>query len=328
MRKDSKSRFTRLFFGYQSSSIFLVLIGLIILFTFFSKYRFSSAPNITVLLALGPEFSIIALGVGMLMVCGEFDLSVGSILVFCSFVFIKLFEIGINLFLAGFITLAAGSLLGFLNGVITTKAHIPSFITTLGTMMLWRGMTLILSQGFTRPFDGEVLPFFSTILTGKIGGILPVQVIWFAVFGLILWLVLHFHKFGNWVYATGDNKEAARAMGINTDRVKTICFTIVGILCAFVAILQIARVSTFSSRAADGWELKAIAASVVGGTSLMGGMGSMVGIFLGSITISVIENGLVMLRISYFWTYIIFGLVIIFSVLSSMYLKTKRLKHD
>jgi len=328
LSRDSKSRFVKLFFGYQSSSIFLVLIGLILLFTFFSKYRFSSVPNIKVLLALGPEFSIIALGVGMLMVSGEFDLSVGSILVFCSFIFIRLFETGINLFLAGFITLAAGALLGLLNGLITTKARIPSFITTLGTMMLWRGMALILSQGFTRPFNPEVLPLFSSILIGKIGGVLPVQLIWFGAFGLILWAVLHFHKFGNWVYATGDNKEAARAMGINTDRVKTICFTIVGILCAFVAVSQIARVSTFSSRAGDGWELRAIAASVVGGTSLMGGIGSMVGIFLGSITIPIIENGLVMLRISYFWTYIIFGLVIILSVLSSIYLKRRRLRHD
>jgi len=261
-----------------------------------------------------------------LMISGEFDLSVGSILVFCSFIFIRLFETGMNLFLAGCITLGAGALLGFLNGLITTKAHIPSFITTLGTMMLWRGMTLILSQGFQRPFDSTVSPLLGSVSTGEIGGVLPVQVVWFVVFGLILGVVLHFHKFGNWVYATGDNKEAARAMGINTDRVKMICFMIVGILCAFVAVMQIIRVSTFSSRAGDGWELKAIAASVVGGTSLMGGIGSMVGIFLGALTISVIENGLVMLRISYFWTYVIFGLVIISSVVSSLYLERRKLR--
>jgi len=114
-------------------------------------------------------------------------------------------------------------------------------------------------------------------------------------------------------------------MGINTDRVKIMCFMIVGVLCAFVAVMQIVRVSTFSSRAGDGWELRAIAASVVGGTSLVGGIGSMVGVFLGALTITVIENGLVLLRIPYFWTYIIFGLVIISSVLSSLYLERKRL---
>ena len=323
---DSKLRFVRSFFGYRFFSIFLVFVALLLFFGFFSPhYRFTSLANIKVLLGPGSEFSIIALGVGLLMVSGEFDLSVGSILVFCSFMFIRLFEIGMNLFLAGSITLGLGALLGFLNGFITTKARIPSFITTLGTMMLWRGVTLLLSLGYTRPFDTEVSPLLGSILTGKIGGVIPAQAIWFGAFGLVLGLVLHFHKFGNWVYATGDNKEAARAMGINTDRVKTICFMIVGVLCAFVAVMQIVRVSTFTSRAGDGWELKAIAASVVGGTSLMGGIGSMVGIFLGALTITVIENGLVLLRIPYFWTYIIFGLVIISSVLSSLYLERKRL---
>lgn len=319
-------RFTKRFLSYSSSSVFLTFIGLVLFFTFFSRYRFISPGNIEVLLALGCEFSIIALGVGILMICGEFDLSIGSILVFCSFVFVILFEAGMNLFLAGLITLIAGAFLGLLNGVITVKGHIPSFITTLGMMMFWRGLTLLLSHGYTRPFNPEVSPFFCHILTGEIGGI-PVQAIWFAAFGLILGILLHFHKFGNWVYATGDNREAARAMGINTNRVKTICFVIVGTLCAFVAIMQIIRVSSFSSRAGDGWELKAIAASVVGGTALMGGRGNMAGIFLGVVIISVIENGLVVLRIPYFWTYVVFGLVIISSVLLSRYLERKRLTH-
>ncbi len=323
--RDSKLRLARSFLAYRSASILLVFIGLVVFFAVFSRYRFISPANIKVLLAFGSEFTIVALGVGLLMVCGEFDLSVGSILVFCSFIFIRLFEMGVNLFLAGSITLGAGALVGFLNGLITTKARIPSFITTLGTMMLWRGITLILSQGFQRPFDSAASPLLGSVLTGKIAGILPVQMVWFVVFGVVLGAVLHFHKFGNWVYATGDNKEAARAMGINTDRTKTICFMIVGILCAFVAVMQIVRVSTFSSRAGDGWELKAIAASVVGGSSLMGGIGSMVGIFLGALTISAIENGLVVMRISYFWTYMVFGLVIISSVLFGLYLERKRL---
>jgi simple sugar transport system permease protein len=323
--RDSDLKGGRSFLAYRSSSIFLVFIGLVLLFAVYSQYRFISPANIKVLLALGSEFNIVALGVGLLMVSGEFDLSVGSILVFCSFVFIRLFEMGTSLFLAGSVTLGAGALLGFLNGLITAKARIPSFITTLGTMMLWRGVTLILSQGFQRPFDSAASPLLGSVLTGKIGGILPVQVVWFVAFGVVLAMLLHFHKFGNWVYATGDNKEAARAMGINTDRAKIICFVIVGLLCAFVAVMQIVRVSTFSSRAGDGWELKAIAASVVGGTSLMGGIGSMVGIFLGALTISVIENGLVVMRIPYFWTYIVFGLVIISSVLSSRYLEKRKL---
>jgi len=315
------------FFHYRSSSVFVVFVGLVVLLSFFSHRRFISRGNLQILLALGSEFNIVVLGVGILMISGEFDLSVGSIVVFCSFIFIRLFEMGMNLFLAGLITLGVGAILGWLNGLITVKGQIPSFIATLGTMMLWRGMTLLLSQGFSRSFDLMASPTFSRVLTGVIGGVVPVQIVWFAALALTLSLILHFHRFGNWIYATGDNKNAARAMGIKTDRVKTICFILVGVLCALVAVMQIVRVSTFSSRVADGWELKAVAASVVGGTSLMGGIGSMVGVVLGTLIISAIENGLVVLRIPYFWTYTVFGLVIVFSVLFSRYVEARKLKH-
>ena len=137
-------------------------------------------------------------------------------------------------------------------------------------------------------------------------------------------IVTPLHPLWKLIYATGDNADAARAMGIRTHIVKMTAFIIVGILCAFVAGMQIARVSCFTSRTGEGWELKAIAACVVGGTSLRGGIGDMAGIFLGAFAISVIENGLVVLRIPYFWTYTVFGLVIVFSVLSSMYLEKQK----
>jgi len=283
--------------------VLLVLIGLIVVFSLLSPhFAFTSPENIKVFLALAPEFGIIALGVGLLMICGEFDLSIGSLLVFSTFIFVRLSETNLSLLLVGLIIIGVGALLGFLNGIITVKGRIPSFITTLGTMMFWRGITLLLSRGIQRPFTSEASLFFRSVFTGEVAGII-------------------------WVYATGDNKEAARAMGINTDMVKIICFIIVGILCAFVAMIQIIRVGSFSSRVGQGWELKAVAASVVGGTSLMGGIGSMVGIFCGTFIIIVIENALTMLRISYSWTYVVFGLVIISSVLVNFYMEKRRLRY-
>ena len=263
------------------------------------------------------------------MICGEFDLSVSSILPFCSYIFVLLLKAGLNLAVIPFITLAAGAILGLLNGLLTVKGGIPSFIATLGTMMFWRGILYVFSKMSPiaiRPYlkSGS---FFEKIFIGHIGKAFPVQILWFIGVGIFLGVLLHFHKFGNWVYATGDNKEAARAMGINTDRVKIICFIIVGILCALVAIMQIIRVSSFSSRAGQGWELKAVAASVVGGTSLMGGIGSMMGIFCGTLIIVVIENALTMLRIPYSWTYVVFGLVIISSVLINLYMERRKLKY-
>jgi simple sugar transport system permease protein len=316
----------RNFFSNRASSVFLVFIVLFAFFSFFSpEHRFIRPENLGILMAEGSEFCIVVLGVGLLMICGEFDLSIGSILVFCSFIFIRLFQAGMNLFIVWLIVLVLGAAIGFLNGIITVKGYIPSFITTLGMMMFWRGITLLMSEGFAAAFDRELSPGFTSLLTGTVAKTVPVQAIWFVAIALLLGFLLHSHKFGNWVYATGGNLSAARAMGIRTDRVKIICFLIVGTLCGFVGMMQVVRVSSFFSRAGDGWELKAIAASVVGGTALMGGRGSMTGIFLGALIISIIENALVMLRITYFWTYMVFGFVIITSVILRTSIERSRL---
>ena len=314
------------FLSYRFTNTLVVFIVLMLFFYFFTPHHiFVNPRNIRALSKFIPEIGIVTLGIGMLMICGEFDLSVGSVLPLCAFIFISLLKNGMNPFFSLLIVFAAGALLGLLNGLITVKGYIPSFITTLGTMMLWRGVTLLLSRGYTSPFNPAVSPLFCHILTGKIGGFIPVQVIWFAIVGLILGFLLHSHKFGNWVYATGDNKLAARAMGINTDGVKIICFMIVGILCAFVGVMQVVRVSSFFSRAGEGWELKAIAASVVGGTALMGGIGSMVGIFLGALIIEFLENGLILMRVPVFGISAFIGLAIILFVLLNAYIERKRI---
>lgn len=314
------------FLRFRSLSVFFVFLLLFIAFTVFSpEHRFISQENIDVFLALGAEFNIVALVVGVLMICGEFDLSVGSVLVFCSFFFLRLIDAGLGLPAAVLLTLGTGTMIGFVHGLITVRTGIPSFITTLGGMLFWRGLTLFWSQGFQRPLDTSRYPIFNESLTGTVAGFIPVQFLWFLGISVALGLLIHFHKFGNWVFATGDNKEAAKAMGINTGGVKMGCFALVGLICGFVAIMQMVRVGVFSSRAGDGWELKAIAASVVGGTALAGGVGSVAGIFLGTLIISLIENGLVVQRIPYYWTFVIFGVVIISSVILSNFTEQKRL---
>jgi simple sugar transport system permease protein len=314
------------FVRFRSLSVFVVFLLLFIVFAVFSPgHRFINRANMEVFFALGAEFNIIALAIGMLMISGEFDLSVGSILVFCAFVFLKLFDAGANVLIAVVVTLGIGALIGLLHGVITVKTGIPSFITTLGAMMFWRGFTILLSEGLQAPLDTSQYPLFNKVLTGTVAGVIPVQFLWFLGTALVLGFLIHSHKFGNWVFTTGDNKQAAKAMGINTDVIKMACFAIVGFVCSFVSIMQIIRVGTFSSRVGDGWELKAIAASVVGGTALTGGIGSIAGIFWGALIISAIENGLVILRLPYHWTFIIFGIVIISSVVINFFIEQKRL---
>jgi len=244
-----QNSYLRKLFTTRSFSILVVLIALIIIFTVFSPGgNFLNFENITVLLAYGSEFSIIALGVGVLMIAGEFDLSIGSILVFCSYLFLIFFKLNLSYFLVLALTILGGIALGYINAIITTKGHIPSFITTLGTMMLWRGLTLWFSGGLQQACDVSSSPAFLSFLNGSIGNVFPVQAMWFIVVGVLLGLLLHYTRFGNWIFATGDNADAAHAMGIQTHMVKMVAFIIVGILCAFVAGMQIARVSCFTSR--------------------------------------------------------------------------------
>jgi simple sugar transport system permease protein len=156
-----------------------------------------------------------------------------------------------------------------------------------------------------------------SLLVGQVGPI-PNQIIWFLLFAIILGLMLHQTKFGNWIYSTGSNKEAARAMGINIGMVKTICYMIIGVLCAWTAVMQAVRLGSFAATQGIGFELKTIAAVVVGGTALTGGVGSMLGIVLGIFIIRIVENGLILMQVPVFGVELFIGVaVVIFVLLNS-----------
>ena len=325
VKASRKNKFGSALVRMRALNVFIIFVLLFIVFAVFSPgHRFLSGENMQLFMSIGAEFNIVAIVVGMLMIAGEFDLSVGSILVFSSWYVFVLYNAGVLILLTFILVLCIGGIVGFINGIITVKAKIPSFITTLGTMLLWRGVTLLWSGGLQAGMDLEQNPIMYKAITGTIGNLIPAQFLWFLLIVLIIALVMHFHKFGNWIFTTGDNKMAARAMGINTDRIKIICFMVVGTAVAFVAVMQMYRASTFSARAGDGWELKAIAASVVGGTALTGGIGSMMGIFWGALVISIIENGLIFLRINYWWTFTVFGVIIVSTAIISKYLEQRR----
>jgi simple sugar transport system permease protein len=303
----------------------IILIGLLTIFTIFSNYRFLSYENLRALGRLLPDLGVVALGVAMLMIAGEFDLSISSQIPLCSYVMITLLKSGFGEILSLLVVLGVGAVLGFINAVITIRGRIPSFITTLGTMLLWRGVVYVWSGMMPiplRPYLPET-SILASVFVSEVFGV-PVQIIWFVAVAIVLGLILHRHRFGNWVYATGDNELAAKEMGINTALTKTICFMTVGILAALASVIQILRVGSFFSRAGDGWELKAIAAAVVGGTSLRGGIGSIFGAVLGAFAIILIENAITILRIDYFWTYIVEGAIIVLYVIVAI--QTEKLR--
>lgn len=308
--------------SYRGLNTIIAFVILILIFVFFTpNHLFVDPRNLASMAKLIPDIGLVALGVGVLMICGEFDLSVVSILPMSSYIFTLMLIGGVSPVIAFLITLPVGATLGLINGLITVKTGMSSFITTLGTMMFWRGVVFAWSRMAPISIQNYVPvgSFLNNLLTETIG-FMPIQAIWLIFFTLVLGLILHFHKFGNWIYATGSNKEAARAMGVNTGMVKTICFMIVGTLCAFAAVMQSVRLGSFAATQGIGFELKAIAAAVVGGTSLRGGVGNIVGIFLGALTIQILENGLILMRVPVFGVSTFIGAaVIIFVMLNSFF---------
>jgi simple sugar transport system permease protein len=287
----------------------IILIGLLTIFTIFSNYRFLSYENLRALGRLLPDLGVVALGVAMLMIAGEFDLSISSQIPLCSYVMITLLKSGFGEILSLLVVLGVGAVLGFINAVITIRGRIPSFITTLGTMLLWRGVVLLLTLGYQKPLV-SVSPLFRSVFVSEVFGV-PVQIIWFAAVAIVLGLILHRHRFGNWVYATGDNELAAKEMGINTALTKTICFMTVGILAALVSVLQLYRIESFAATQGIGFEFRAIAACVIGGISLRGGSGSVIGAILGIIAMQTIDTGLILMGVPVFGVSAFIGIVIV-----------------
>jgi simple sugar transport system permease protein len=309
----------------RSLNTFIIAAVLFVLFWVLSPGNyFTSHDNLLIFLATEAEFGLIAVGVGVLMIAGEFDLSVGSVLAFCSLVFARLFTAGAGAVPALLVAVVAGMAVGFLNGIITVKAQIPSFITTLGGLLLWRGVTLFWSGGQQQGVESEKIHGLYGVIEGTKIGFVPIAFVWLVGITLVILFFMHYHKVGNWVYVTGDNPLAAKAMGIQTGRIKIACFMLVGALVGFAAVMQLFRANVFSARAGDGLELEAVAAAVIGGTALTGGIGSIAGVFWGAMAISLIENGLVMLRISYWWNFTVFGAIIILSVILSKIIEGRR----
>jgi simple sugar transport system permease protein len=290
----------------------IILIGLLTIFTIFSNYRFLSYENLRALGRLLPDLGVVALGVAMLMIAGEFDLSISSQIPLCSYVMITLLKSGFGEILSLLVVLGVGAVLGFINAVITIRGRIPSFITTLGTMLLWRGVVYVWSGMMPiplRPYLPET-SILASVFVSEVFGV-PVQIIWFVAVAIVLGLILHRHRFGNWVYATGDNELAAKEMGINTALTKTICFMTVGILAALVSVLQLYRIESFAATQGIGFEFRAIAACVIGGISLKGGSGSIIGAILGIIAMQTIDTGLILMGVPVFGVSAFIGIVIV-----------------
>ena len=308
-------------YGLNTALTFIITFLIFSIFT--PNNIFLDPRNLASIAKLTPDIGIVAMGIGILMIAGEFDLSIVSIIPFCSYIYTLLIMNGMDPLLAFILIFPVGATFGLINGLLVVSTGLPSFIITLSTMLFWKGLLF----GVSHLMPISILKYVSdtsieTILTGQVGPV-PVQIIWFLIFAIILGLMLHQTKFGNWIYATGSNQEAARAMGIDVRMVKTICYMIIGVLCAWTAVMQAVRLGSFAATQGIGFELKTIAAVVVGGTALTGGVGSMLGICLGIFIVRIVENGLILMRVPVFGVELFIGIAVIVFVLLNTFVNRR-----
>ena len=282
--------------------------------------QFASFGNTRVILFAVPELGIMALGVGILMVAGEFDLSVGSVFALVPMLMvIAMGRWGIPPWPAILLGFVAALVVGYLNGWITLTFGIPSFVTTLGMLFMARSLATVLSGGFPPPFPSSTpIDVFVADL-----GLFRSSMVWFLAFIIVLGVMLHRSNVGNWIYATGGQRQAADDMGIDTRRVKIFCFMLCSVLAGFAGMITTFRLRSALPSLGEGLELQAIAAAVIGGTALTGGIGSVWGFVIGTFLIRFIDNGLVMARIDANWFRFAIGALTILAVILNTTLRAR-----
>ena len=291
------------------AAIVVVIIGFVIM----APSTFLSARSIGAFMTAAAQLGVVAVGAAILIIAGEFDISVGSNYAFTGIVIGLLSTSGgLPTWCAVLIGLLISTSIGLSNGLITMAARIPSFITTLGTWLVWFGLTLAVSKGFfvsAKPHDGLIAVF---------GGLLGYQfyssIFWWLGIGLVAIVLLGWTPLGNWIFAVGGNTEAARAVGVPANRVKLFAFGLIGFLAGISSLFTLGQQGSMAPLYGQNLALQAIAAAVIGGCSLSGGAGSVIGAMLGAVLMSMINGGLILAGAPTFWYQTFVGAIVLVAV--------------
>jgi ribose transport system permease protein len=311
----------RRLYQIREFGILAAAIGLFVALSIARPATFFTEDNILRVAMQISLLTILATGMTFLFIAGEIDLSIGAMYGLLALTISKmLFDWQWPPWVAMPAVIAIGAGIGSVNGFLTTRFRIPSFIVTLGMLGILRGIALVWIR--TPPIGRS--PQFDQVTAGRLFGEIPVQILWMFGVVLIASFVLSRTKFGYHVYATGDNELAARNAGIDTQRVKLLCFVIVGALAGLAASILIGWVHGVSRGYGPGYELDVIAAVVIGGTNLFGGIGSVFGTFLGAAITGMITTGLVLLGAQQDSEPIAKGAVIILAVLLDVIVRRRQ----
>ncbi|MGV8950942.1 MAG: ABC transporter permease [Cypionkella sp.] len=303
----------------------LAFASLIVLLVFFSlaSDKFLATGNVIGILQATSVNGVLAVAATLVIITGGIDLSVGTLMTFCAVIAgVVLTYWGMPLPLGILAALATGAVCGGISGTLIAKMRIPPFIATLGMMLILKGMSLVISG--TKPIYFNDTPLFPEISTGSLVGDvlpwlpLPNGVLILFVLAIVVSYILNRTVLGRYTFALGSNEEAARLSGVNTDFWKITVYSLSGAICGLAGLIIASRLNSAQPALGQGYELDAIAAVVIGGTSLAGGRGSILGTLIGALIMSVLLNGLRILSVAQEWQTVVTGLIIIAAVYADM----------
>lgn len=286
-----------------------IIASLLVMCIFFAimSDKFLTQSNVTNILLQSSINGTIALGMTLVIITGGIDLSVGSVVALSSMVAAKMMDAGSSPVLALIAAVILGVCCGVANGSIISLLKLQPFLVTLGTMSVFRGVTLIISDGL--PVRGLDSGFLN--LMNALNRSIPVPVIILFVFAIMMAFVIRYTQYGQYLFAVGGNEEAARFSCVNTTFVKTTTYALSGLACALAAIIYMGRLAAADPQAGVGYELDAIAAAAIGGASLAGGRGSLVGTIIGALILGTLANGLTLLNVQSFYQTLFVGIIIL-----------------
>lgn len=288
-------------------SILLGLLVMVLVFTLIEPIYISFV-NIRDIFDQATMFGLTAIGMTFVIITGGIDLSVGSLFAIVGVVTAKILVAGVNPLIAIIIALVLGAFLGSINGFLVTKLRLQPFIATMGTMSFYRGVVYIFTGGL--PVI-NIPSVFRRLVYGNVFAGVRGSIFIMIFVAIIAHVIITYTPFGNYIYAIGGNEEATRLSGVKIDKNKIFAYVLCGIGTALAAIISIAKLGAGESTAGQGLELNAIAAAAIGGTSLFGGRGTIIGTFIGAIMFSSLRIGLIVIGVPPFWQFIATGLVII-----------------
>lgn len=285
-----------------------------LLFLIGAPRTFMSFNIYNALLVTTPYFGMVAIPLTLVIITGEIDLSFGSIMAWGMTGFDVVYLATQNYWLGFLACLLFGVFAGLINGLIVVKVGVPSLVATIGTQFFWAGAVLVVTnaQGIGLTFLQDSVLYNG--LVGRVASQLPMQFIWMILIAIAVWFLLNRTRFGAHVFLTGDNMESARLMGVDVDRVKIICFALVGLAAAFAGFVSSADLLFFWPTMGQGNFLNTLAAVFLGGTSVFGGTGTVFGTFVASFIINAINPGIVAVGLTQYYTQVIYGFIIVGSV--------------